>query len=173
MKFFRQTKETKRKLSFFLALAMVISLLPVSPVAKATEVSVRVINQVTSTTMKVTNTKSGNENVTGSAIITLTASSGYKFDDTKSKITVSTKPAIQSKTDEETVKVETVTNGALSIKDATYSDDKKTATINVENVIEATKLLKVHLVRELHFQQKLAILNLKQMEHLRKLQRIL
>ena len=35
MKFFRQTKETKRKLSFFLALAMVISLLPVSPVAKA------------------------------------------------------------------------------------------------------------------------------------------
>ena len=37
MKFFRQTKETKRKISFFVALAMVISLLPVSPVAKAAE----------------------------------------------------------------------------------------------------------------------------------------
>jgi len=37
MKFFRQTKETKRKISFFMALAMVISLLPVSPVAKAAE----------------------------------------------------------------------------------------------------------------------------------------
>ena len=37
MKFFRQTKETKRKLSFFMALAMVISLLPVSPVAKASD----------------------------------------------------------------------------------------------------------------------------------------
>ncbi len=35
MKFFRQTKEARRKLSFFVALAMVISLLPVSPVAKA------------------------------------------------------------------------------------------------------------------------------------------
>ena len=35
MKFFKQTKETKRKISFFMALAMVISLLPVSPVAKA------------------------------------------------------------------------------------------------------------------------------------------
>ena len=40
MKFFRQTKETKRKLSFFMALAMVISLLPVSPVAKAAETKV-------------------------------------------------------------------------------------------------------------------------------------
>ncbi len=35
MKFFKQTKETKRKISFFMALAMVISLLPVSPVVKA------------------------------------------------------------------------------------------------------------------------------------------
>lgn len=40
MKFFRQTKETKRKLSFFMALAMVISLLPVSPVAKAADTKV-------------------------------------------------------------------------------------------------------------------------------------
>jgi len=35
MKFFKQTKETKRKISFFMALAMVISLLPASPVVKA------------------------------------------------------------------------------------------------------------------------------------------
>lgn len=41
MKFFRQTKETKRKLSFFMALAMVISLLPVSPVAKASDKTVK------------------------------------------------------------------------------------------------------------------------------------
>lgn len=35
MKFLKQTKETKRKISFFMALAMIISLLPASPVVKA------------------------------------------------------------------------------------------------------------------------------------------
>lgn len=36
MKFIKQKKETKRKISFLLALAMIVSLLPVSPVVKAT-----------------------------------------------------------------------------------------------------------------------------------------
>ena len=54
MKFFRQTKETKRKLSFFLALAMVISLLPVSPVAKAaTSTNVNVNSSVTGASISV------------------------------------------------------------------------------------------------------------------------
>ena len=35
MKYFKQTKETKRKISFFMVLALVISLLPVQPVAAA------------------------------------------------------------------------------------------------------------------------------------------
>lgn len=35
MKYFKQTKETKRKISFFMVLALVISLLPVQPVANA------------------------------------------------------------------------------------------------------------------------------------------
>ncbi len=54
MKFFRQTKETKRKLSFFIALAMVISLLPVSPVAKAaTSTNVNVNSSVTGASISV------------------------------------------------------------------------------------------------------------------------
>ena len=75
MKFFRQTKETKRKLSFFLALAMVISLLPVSPVAKATETrTVKVDCDVDGLTVEsVKQLKNGSDTVTGSAVITLTA----------------------------------------------------------------------------------------------------
>ena len=68
MKFFRQTKETKRKLSFFIALAMVISLLPVSPVVKAEEkVEAGNVNHATGIS-KITGTFNATGNATGNAI---------------------------------------------------------------------------------------------------------
>lgn len=75
MKFFRQTKETKRKLSFFMALAMVISLLPVSPAAKAAETAaIKVYSKVSKATVK--SVAAGAEN--GKAVITLKSSEAGK-----------------------------------------------------------------------------------------------
>ncbi len=68
MKFFRQTKEARRKLSFFVALAMVISLLPVSPVVKAEEkVKAECVNGATGIG-KITGTFNATGNATGNAI---------------------------------------------------------------------------------------------------------
>ena len=102
MKFFRQTKETKRKLSFFMALAMVISLLPVSPIAKAAEetkdVTLEVYSEIKNA--KVTEVKN---NATGSAVITLESSvankgiSAASITATVVSGNVTTKSAISSK----------------------------------------------------------------------------
>lgn len=78
MKFFRQTKETKRKLSFFMALAMVISLLPVSPAAKAAteqKATFTVYSNVSGAAVDVKST------ATGSALITLTSNDANKVID--------------------------------------------------------------------------------------------
>lgn len=92
MKFFRQTKETKRKLSFFMALAMVISLLPVSPVAKAATNDPKVVVECKIDHAKAT--VKGNS-TSGTAIVTITADTGYKFDDT-SNIEVTTAASVGS-----------------------------------------------------------------------------
>lgn len=78
MKFFRQTKETKRKLSFFMALAMVISLLPVSPVAKAadTKVVFSVYGSVKNATVS-----DISSSTSGTAIITLKGDDNKKITD--------------------------------------------------------------------------------------------
>ncbi len=89
MKFFKQTKETKRKISFFMALAMVISLLPVSPVAKAasdtktaTDCNVYIVNECSkyvtvSDTLTGTAIKKGAG--TTSAVIKVKANDSYKI----------------------------------------------------------------------------------------------
>lgn len=103
MKFFRQTKETKRKLSFFMALAMVISLLPVSPVAKAaTDGKVDVTVKSIVTGASVTSVVNDTDVTSGGAIITLTAKAGYQFDK-DSTINVST-TAYTNATNESTSK---------------------------------------------------------------------
>ena len=82
MKFFRQTKETKRKLSFFLALAMVISLLPVSPVAKAATQEIIGfycnIDNVKIDSITQEKTSAGTPS-TGTAIIILKSTNGKKI----------------------------------------------------------------------------------------------
>ncbi len=80
MKFFRQTKETKRKLSFFMALAMVISLLPVSPVAKAADTTAKfsVYGSVSGAAISDIDTTTS-----GTAIITLKGNNNKKITDIK------------------------------------------------------------------------------------------
>lgn len=73
MKFFRQTKETKRKISFFMALAMVISLLPVSPVAKAADDTKKHKLTVYSTVSNAA-IQTVDAGATGSAVVTLKSS---------------------------------------------------------------------------------------------------
>ena len=109
MKFFRQTKETKRKLSFFLALAMVISLLPVTPVAKAAET--KTVN--TSKNCKVTVNNSTKD-------LTFSSSDNNGFKITESSdattasaiITLSANEEIESET--LSVNVQTTTGGATT-----------------------------------------------------------
>lgn len=90
MKFFKQTKETKRKISFFMALAMIISLLPVSPVVKAAssdantkDCNVYIVNNC-STYVKVSDTLTGNaikagSEATTSAVIKVKPENNYKI----------------------------------------------------------------------------------------------
>ena len=100
MKFFRQTKETKRKISFFMALAMVISLLPVSPVAKAADDTKQHKLTVYSTVSDAA-IQSVDAGATGSAVVTLKSSEEGK---------VITNASITAKI----VTSETSTNGAVS-----------------------------------------------------------
>ena len=111
MKFFRQTKETKRKLSFFLALAMVISLLPVTPVVKAatTATPIEKPTGVSSGKVKVDNksnlnlksldsvkvTPNSSNNTTGSVIVTLEADEEIDSNSVK-KLTVNANPVTDS-----------------------------------------------------------------------------
>lgn len=106
MKFFRQTKETKRKLSFFMALAMVISLLPVSPVAKAADAKVKVICNATG----VEKTNVTSNSTSGTAIITLTADSTHIFDE-NSTIKVATSSSISGT---ESCTVAAITDSAMT-----------------------------------------------------------
>ena len=127
MKFFRQTKETKRKLSFFLALAMVISLLPVTPVAKAVETSKEKVSVTVNN--KTTNTKSNpsiTTPTTGTAIIELNAADGYIFNN--NSITVATSSAAQSSGSY------TVTPGATNDNEvAKDNNDSVTVEQNITN----------------------------------------
>lgn len=142
MKFFRQTKETKRKLSFFMALAMVISLLPVSPVAKAaaeSPVTFTVYNNVSGTAVAATST------TTGTALITLTS----KVTDQKIKtanITVaiapkgtSTSGAFGNKTVNVNVSgtATAITSGCININPVSNGEVK----IEVSNITQADSIV--------------------------------
>ncbi len=95
MKFFRQTKETKRKISFFVALAMVISLLPVSPVAKAAEKTgetvqlgnLKVYSNVSGASVSVA---TGAGVLTGEAVITVATSASKAISSASLDIEITT-----------------------------------------------------------------------------------
>lgn len=135
MKFFRQTKETKRKLSFFMALAMVISLLPVSPVAKAEEKAANVTVTGSVTGAEITSVTSNATISSGSALITLTANDGYAFTDKESVIVNMTTPGSVNKANNScTVTTSSMTGNAKVATSASISNDGKTYTLTVENI---------------------------------------
>lgn len=143
MKFFRQTKETKRKLSFFMALAMVISLLPVSPVAKAAtkstgEANVYVNCVATGASFKSVEPVIENEKVvSGSALITLNTKGDYTFDKNSSiKVEVTTSGSIISTANSCTVAAVSNTaitdNSQVKVDNPVYSG--ATCTIKITNI---------------------------------------
>lgn len=138
MKFFRQTKETKRKLSFFMALAMVISLLPVSPVAKAEEKEANVTVTGSVTGAKITSVTSNAAISSGSALITLTADEGYAFTDEESVIVNMTTPDSATKANNSctvtAVTTSSMANNAKVATSASISDNGKTYTLTVKNI---------------------------------------
>lgn len=148
MKFFRQTKETKRKISFFVALAMVISLLPVSPVAKAASQKETVNFDVYS---KIENTKitsvQKNDSVTGSAIITLESSVEGRTISSASitavrvvKTGVTTSSSVSSSTGHSV----SVTSSAVTEQpDVTHSEkvDKGNLIVTVKGIVTGTAIL--------------------------------
>ncbi|MDE6616303.1 MAG: hypothetical protein K2K35_07020, partial [Lachnospiraceae bacterium] len=141
MKFFRQTKETKRKLSFFMALAMVISLLPVSPAAKAAETAaIKVYSKVSKATVK--SVAPGTDN--GKAVITLESSEAGKVITSASifaqivKGDVSTEGAVESNgsvniANTTTAQGEIATSGSIKA-DGTYE-------FIVSNITTSTAIL--------------------------------
>lgn len=138
MKFFRQTKETKRKLSFFMALAMVISLLPVSPVAKAEEKAANVTVTGSVTGAEITSVTSNAAISSGSALITLTANDGYAFTDKESVIVNMTTLVGANKANNSctvtAVTTSSMTGNAKVATSASISNDGKTYTLTVENI---------------------------------------
>ena len=87
MKFFRQTKETKRKLSFFLAIAMMVSLLPVSPVVKAASETV-LVKIKTGIPMNGYTVRETAKIVTDGAVVELVANSNKKFVTTSGAVAI-------------------------------------------------------------------------------------
>lgn len=134
MKFFRQTKETKRKLSFFMALAMVISLLPVSPVAKAadTKVTFSVYGSVKNATVS-----DISSSTSGTAIITLKGDGDKKITDIKGLTAV---PASNNTVTVATSVSVIVSGPATAITTGCISKKLSTdgiATITVKNITKA------------------------------------
>ncbi len=143
MKFFRQTKETKRKLSFFLALAMVVSLLPVSPVAKAKNQDVNFYCNVTGG-VQIKSIQNGGTIATGSATVVLEATgnnkkittintlgvsiSGTSTTPTATTITV-TDSSVQTKTS--SLNVDDSANGLGAQDDGTYK-------VKVTGIVDGT-----------------------------------
>ena len=86
MKYFKM-RESKRKISFIMALALIVSLLPVSPVVKAADVKkvVYIDNRLGDDVVKVKVQES--TTVSGSAIVNVTAAQG-EFSGTKGEITI-------------------------------------------------------------------------------------
>lgn len=134
MKFFRQTKETKRKLSFFMALAMVISLLPVSPVAKAadTKVVFSVYGSVKNATVS-----DISSSTSGTAIITLKGDDNKKITDIDGLTAVPTSNNTGTVTTSVSVSVSglatAITTGCISKKLSTDG----IVTITVKNITKA------------------------------------
>lgn len=134
MKFFRQTKETKRKLSFFMALAMVISLLPVSPVAKAadTKVTFSVYGSVKNATVS-----DISSSTSGTAIITLKGDGDKKITDIKGLTAV----PVSNNTVTVATSVSVIVSGpATAITTGCISKKLSTdgiATITVKNITKA------------------------------------
>lgn len=134
MKFFRQTKETKRKLSFFMALAMVISLLPVSPVAKAadTKVTFSVYGSVKNATVS-----DISSSTSGTAIITLKGDGDKKITDIKGLTAV----PVSNNTVTVATSVSVIVSGpATAITTSCISKKLSTdgiATITVKNITKA------------------------------------
>lgn len=114
MKYFKM-RESKRKISFIMALALIVSLLPVSPVVKAADVKkvVYIDNRLGDDVVKVKVQES--TTVSGSAIVNVTAAQG-EFSGTKGEITI---VAVEKKANSEvptaaSVEVSPATNSAVS-----------------------------------------------------------
>ena len=140
MKYFKQTKETRRMLSFFLSLALMISLIPASnKVAKAADARVNV-------TGKVANAAYANDLAAvseGKVTFTVKANEGYKFEN-DSAVTV-TPSKNSDNSGSVVVSAAAVTSGAVA--DATkavatkaLSSDGKTITVTVTNIQESVTL---------------------------------
>ncbi len=111
MKYFKM-RESKRKISFIMALALIVSLLPVSPVVKAADVKkvVYIDNRLGDDVVKVKVQES--TTVSGSAIVNVTAAQG-EFSGTKGEITIDAVPKGASP--------EVPTAGAFEVSPATNS----------------------------------------------------
>lgn len=127
MKYFKM-RESKRKISFIMALALIVSLLPVSPVVKAADVKkvVYIDNKLGDDVVKVKVEES--TTVSGSAIVNVTAAQG-EFSGTKGEITI---VAVAKKANSEvstaaSVTVSPATNSAVSFAcpEAAYNDTDK------------------------------------------------
>jgi len=120
MKFFRQTKETKRKLSFFLALAMVISLLPVSPVVKAATQNVSFHCNIND--MSIESITDGGETASGSAVVHLVTNEAAVNG-------TITELAVEASGTTATTTVITVSESATGVKELAIEDNKTSAEV--------------------------------------------
>ena len=137
MKFFRQTKETKRKLSFFLALAMVISLLPVSPVAKAETKEIAFKTSIAG--VYVEKAKENTSIASGSAVVTLKVSDNSKIGKTITDLGVAHEADVTSTTKASiAVSPAAMGKGTLTVesKEVTIGDNG-TAEVIVKNIIDS------------------------------------
>ena len=146
MKFFRQTKETKRKLSFFLALAMVISLLPVTPVAKAATTTANSSDSKVKVNCDADNLSIASNGVTlspvtgttttQSAIITLTAE--REITDNATALTNNLIVSVATGTALDDIQTENAvtTKAAIEINET----DKKSVTVTVTDIAKADNI---------------------------------
>ncbi|MCX4328830.1 MAG: hypothetical protein OSJ45_16360, partial [Lachnospiraceae bacterium] len=149
MKFFRQTKETKRKLSFFLALAMVVSLLPVSPVAKATEQETAFKTSIEGAYVSDVKEYADNTITTGAAIVTLKVSDDAKKGKTIEQLGVTSTNELVSNV---TTAVISVSHSAIGVNlDVQSEYNKKEVTVGdngefqviVKNITESDKTITI------------------------------
>lgn len=132
MSFFKQKKETRRKISFWLVLAMVVSLLPVSPVVKAAD-------QVTSEGVNMSVVDNDNNITT----ISLTVTKGTANNATSASITLNSSKKFMSSNIIKTnldIKATTTTGGTISITPNSITPNSSSCTIQCDNIGEAINI---------------------------------